>query len=395
VFAVSYRRLSGPAQRLFRRLALVPGADFGVELAAIAGRWFDPDTGHQGRAEPSGEVREQTCGTSCSPAAAGVWRDQESSNWLAALRHAAAAGLHHEVIRVIRALRWYADACQQYPWADIFGWGVTAAHAADDRHAEAALLNLLGWAQGYCRRDLDAGAAAHRRALAIAVETGDLEEQAWALGHLGAALVDLDRLDEALDHIERSIALFTRLGHGLALDRAHNTHGETLRRIGRYDDALAAHRAVLADVARRAGQMPPAAARAHRAHTLTLIGEIMLELRDWPQAAATFRDARALITASEQPWLAGEAAFHEGVARRRAGEADTAARCLRYALTLFADVTTRWWHARTLAELALSLDQAGAADAAREHRRDALALCEQLATGPARALAAELASQQL
>jgi hypothetical protein len=30
-------------------------------------------------------------------------------------------------------------------------------------HAEAALLNLLGWAHGYCRRDLDAGPAAHRR----------------------------------------------------------------------------------------------------------------------------------------------------------------------------------------------------------------------------------------
>jgi predicted ATPase len=34
-FAVSYHRLSGSAQRMFRRLALLPGADFGIELAAI------------------------------------------------------------------------------------------------------------------------------------------------------------------------------------------------------------------------------------------------------------------------------------------------------------------------------------------------------------------------
>jgi DNA-binding XRE family transcriptional regulator len=34
-FAVSYHRLSAPAQRMFRRLASVPGADFGTDLASI------------------------------------------------------------------------------------------------------------------------------------------------------------------------------------------------------------------------------------------------------------------------------------------------------------------------------------------------------------------------
>ena len=42
-FAVSYHRLSMPAQRLFRRLALVPEADFGIELAAIAAEIEYPD----------------------------------------------------------------------------------------------------------------------------------------------------------------------------------------------------------------------------------------------------------------------------------------------------------------------------------------------------------------
>jgi tetratricopeptide (TPR) repeat protein/transcriptional regulator with XRE-family HTH domain len=450
-FAVSYHRLSASAQRLFRRLALVPGADFGVELAAIAAETeqsdarrqveelvdatlvqaaaspdryqlhdlirlfarerldddetaavrervgaavneyllqtaaaaahrFDPDTCHQCGGGLPTELREQ----------AAVWLDHESSNWLAALRHAAVTGMHQEVITLVQALRWYADAHEQHPWADIFGWGVTAAHACGDRHAEALLLNSLGWAHGYCLRDLDAGPAAHRRALVIAVEIGDRGEQAWALGHLAAALVERGQLDEALGHIERSIALFTELGNGLALDRTHNTYGEILRRMGRYDEALAAHRAVLTDVARRARQLPPAVARTHRAHTLALIGEVMLELGDWVQAATAFHDARALITASELPTLAGEAAFYEGVARRRAGEPRAALECQRCALTLFADVTTRWWYARTLAELAITLEQAGAADEAREHRRRALVLCDELGTGPARALAAEL-----
>jgi tetratricopeptide (TPR) repeat protein/transcriptional regulator with XRE-family HTH domain len=452
-FAVSYRRLSAPAQRMFRRLALVPGADFGVDLAAIAagtehsdarqqveelvdttlvqaaattdryqfhdlirlfareqldaeeaapareraaaavhehllrtaaaaGQWFDPETGQQGDAGGFG-----------SRELAAAWLEREESSWMTALRHAAAAGPRPDLIRLVRDLRWYSVAHQQHPWEVIFGWGVAAAQAVGDQNAEATLLNLLGWAEGYCRRNLDAGIAAHRRALAIALEAGDQREQAWALGHLAAALVHLDQLDEALDHIQRSIALLTQLGDWQALEQTRNIRGEILRRLGRHEEALAAHRAVLTDIERRAGALPSSVACAHRAHTLVLLGEVLLEVRDWTKAAATFQDARALITATELPGLAGEAAFHEGVARRKAGEPTAAARCLRSALDLFPEVTTRWWRARALAELAITLEQAGRADAAREQRRKALALCDELGTDPARALAAEMQPQ--
>jgi len=42
-FAASYHRLSVSAQRMFRRLALAPGADFGIELAATAAGIDYPD----------------------------------------------------------------------------------------------------------------------------------------------------------------------------------------------------------------------------------------------------------------------------------------------------------------------------------------------------------------
>ena len=42
-FAVSYHRLSVSAQHMFRRLALVPGADFSIELAAAAAGIEYPD----------------------------------------------------------------------------------------------------------------------------------------------------------------------------------------------------------------------------------------------------------------------------------------------------------------------------------------------------------------
>ena len=76
--------------------------------------------------------------------------------------------------------------------------------------------------------------------------------------------------------------------------------------MGRYDDALAAHRAVLAEAARRAGQMPPAVARAHRAHTLTLIGEIMLELRDRDAASPGLTPLRHHLTREENTMAAGD-----------------------------------------------------------------------------------------
>jgi tetratricopeptide (TPR) repeat protein/transcriptional regulator with XRE-family HTH domain len=452
-FTVSYQRLSAPAQRMFRRLALVPGADFGVDLAAVAAETETSEARQQVEelidttlvqaaattdryqfhdlirlfareqldAEEAAPAREHAAAAVhehllCTAAAAGrsfdsearqqgdkggfesqelaaVWLESEESNWMTALRRAAAAGVRPDLIRLLRDLRWYAATHQQHPWEDIFGWGVAAAQAVADQDAEATLLNLLGWAQGYCRRNLDAGIAAHRRALAIALETGNQREQALALSHLAAALVHLGRLDEALDHIQRSIALLTPFGDWPALEQTRNTRGEILRLLGRHEEALAAHREVLTDLDRRASTLPSGVVCALRAYTLVWLGEVLLEVGDWTQAAATFQDARSLITATELPGLAGEAAFHEGVARRKAGEPTAAVRCLRSALDLFPETSTRWWRARALAELAITLEQAGSTDEAREYRRQALALCDELRTDPARALAAEMRPQ--
>jgi tetratricopeptide (TPR) repeat protein len=331
-----------------------------LRTTATAGRCFDPHSEHRNDA-----------GAHLSPEPAAAWLEDEASNWLATIRHAAAADLHRELITPVLALRWYAETHQQHPWTDIFQWGVTAAQALGDHNAEAALLNLLGWAQGYCRRNVEAGISAHRRALTIAVEVDDQRERAWASGHLAAALVHLGQWDEALDHVERSIALFTQLDDWSATSRARNTHGEVLRGMGRYDEALAAHRAVLTETARRTDALPASVMRVLRAYTLALIGEVLLDQRDWIPAAETFHDARTLINANELPGLAAEAALHEGVARRRAGETTAAADCLQAAIALFADVTTHSWRARALTELADTLEQAGAVDEARAHRGQA------------------------
>ncbi len=275
--AVSYQQLSPSARFMFRRLALVPGADFGVELAAAAahtdhadahqqieelveatlvqpaatprrhqfhdligifarerleneeaaperdraadgvydyllstatasGRLFDPDT------EGQVGARDQ----------AAVWLEREASNWLAAVSQASAAGWHREVVALARAMHWFSDSNWQYPWADVFERGVTAARAVGDRHAEAALLNFLGWAQGVLLGDSRLQRATHERALATAIEIGERRKQAWALGYIAAVSTRLGSAVEALDYIQRSRALFTELGYWLALNSTRN-----------------------------------------------------------------------------------------------------------------------------------------------------------------------------
>jgi transcriptional regulator with XRE-family HTH domain/tetratricopeptide (TPR) repeat protein len=444
-FAVSYQELSAPAQRVFRRLALVPGADFGAELAAVAastdhadaqqrieelvnatlvqpaatpgryqfhdlirifarerleseepalerdhaagvvyshllsmatasGRLFDPET------EARAGAREE----------AGAWLEREASNWIAAVSHASTTCRHRELVALARAMHWFSDANQQYPWVDIFGRGVAAARAVGDRHAEAALLNFLGWAQGAFLGDPELQRATHGQALTLAADIGDLREQAWALGYLGSVLTTLGSLVDALDHIQRATARFTELGYWPALNSTRNAEGRILRKLGRHDEALAAHRAVLADLDHRDSELEPSLLAYHRAVTLAFIGEVKLDLRDWDCAAVTFHEARDLVTARDLPAFAGECGFHEGTALRRAGRDADAIECLDVALTLLTGVTARWQRARALVELAGALHATGADEWASEVRGEALALCEELGTDEARALAADL-----
>ncbi|GLY77526.1 ATP-binding protein [Actinoallomurus iriomotensis] len=251
-FALSYRHLSGRAAELFRRLALVPGPDFGVAIGAVlAGvtpdeaedaleelvelgllqapylaryrlhdlvrlfararlteeepedarrrvlrrmnSWLLDVTTVAGRwFEP--EYGEPPAGfdglvSLGTREEARAWLEGESANWLAALRSAAKEGEHARVVEVTGALHWFSDLVVHWDdWVELFELSSGAARALGDRHAEIVHLNYLAWALCACQGRFQDSVDRAMRAYELAVEEGDLREQGWALQYAGLAL---------------------------------------------------------------------------------------------------------------------------------------------------------------------------------------------------------------
>ncbi|MGA6167441.1 tetratricopeptide repeat protein [Amycolatopsis magusensis] len=451
-FEMSHRRLSPAARLVFRRLAIVPGPDFGSELAAVATGMAEADVQiHadelvdanllQAAAAPGRyqfhdlirifaverlEAEEKPgdrdrhrrtmldhllhtateAGRAFMPDAlvapthaarrfdtregAGAWLDVEAGNWLAAHREAPGEGLHREVVDLARALHWYSDGrTQQRPWDEIFQRGVDSARALRNQLDEAVLLNFVGWARYFCFGDNDGGLSAHNEALAVAIEIGDKSEQAWALGYRGSVLMRLGRLDEALESVRRAVELSEVLGFWTGEGTIRNALGRILRVHGKHEESLGVHRGVLTDADARQAEANPDTRRFLRSVTLLDIGGTLLAMRDWQEAARTLREARGYFEASGFRIEEADTALHEGIARREAGEYDLARECFTLALSVFTGVANRWKRANTLAELITMLELMGD-PTADEYRAGALALCAELKTGAAAELAARL-----
>lgn len=411
-FDMSYRRLSPAARLVFRRLTAVPGPDFGVTLAAVATTMTEPDVHtyldelvdaslvqttvvpgrfqfhdlirlfarerSEAEEKPDERTRLATAvldhlvGTATEAATlfhpetlethrfasreeAAAWLAQEGDNWLAAGREAARLGRHREVLDLAKAMRSYADGrTQERPWDEVFALGVAAARALGSRQEEAKLLNFLGWARYFCLGDLDGGFATLTTALMVALDIGDRQEEAWANAYLGAVLVRFGRLEEALARARRSFALSGEISFWQGQSAIRNLLGTILAHLGRHQEALSVHLAVLSDADRFRHSANTEARRFLVSCTLMVIGHARAGLGDWRQAAKTFREARALFHEAGFRLEEADAALQEGIAWRAAGKYAEARECLHLALATFTRLTTtQAQHERALSELAL------------------------------------------
>ncbi|GAA4545234.1 helix-turn-helix domain-containing protein [Amycolatopsis samaneae] len=272
-FAVSYRQLGERARLVFRHLSVLPGADFTPALAAVAAgiapddaarvltalaeaslvrrdgnryqlhgllrtfaverfREEEPPSARRAatdranawlvhtatragllfdvwqRAEPGGEAATiplRTC------AEAEAWLDAEAGNWIPAIRYAAHARWHHDVIAVTRALHWFSYVrLRPHPWPELFGLGLSAARAADSPAEEVALRDLLRWALAH-RAGHGRGALPVREpAFELTGAIGDRPEETWAKGHRVAVPLRLGEPEAAFPQHEPAVAVSAR-----------------------------------------------------------------------------------------------------------------------------------------------------------------------------------------
>ncbi|MGW5704326.1 ATP-binding protein [Amycolatopsis japonica] len=406
-FDLSYRAVSAEARRLFRRLATVPGADFGLELAIVVSGAASADVRDhldelvdasllQTTAEPERHqfhdlirlFAEERFEAEEDPAARDIvlvhlldkaaeaarlfypkasdtgrfgsrdeaarWLDVEGENWVAAHRLGARKGRHREVRDLAIALHWYSDGrSAQRPWWEIFSLGAAAASALGDAGAEAKLLNFVGWAANVCLGDDESAVAEHRRALDIAVRIGDQVERTWACIYLGGVLRSTGRAEEAFEFAKRGYELAHELPFWDGQTTARNMYGRALLNAGRHTEALAVHRAVLSDAERLAGDTYPDFHRLLKTLTLRAIGDVLADLAEWREAAGQYRTSRWLAWEGGFGGLEVLSAIREGRAWREAGAFDEARECLTLAVELSPGPSFSAWREQASAELAL------------------------------------------
>lgn len=364
-FALSHAQLSGAARRVFRRLAHLPGPDFTaplvvlvagddpadlvdvldelvelgllqpraadryqlhdllrlfagerlrgeepegeraavrlgmarrlLEITVTAGRWFEPGFGAP-PATWSGPVPLATADE------AAYWLRSEAENWLGALRIAAEAGEHRQVVETAEALHWFSDTAIAWRgWYEVYGLSRTSAAALGDRRLEATHLNYYSWAATAAQRHAE-GLASALAAREIAVAEGDHKEEVWALQYASDALHHDGRRAEALETV------LLALGPAdLAGDHDGYVHllvrvGRLQDRLGQYEEALATYRRTLRELAARpvtAGPGESARARVtvYTAHVLARLGRPREALAHAGEAASfgVTHDTRGLV----------------------------------------------------------------------------------------------------
>ncbi|MFD2417139.1 ATP-binding protein [Amycolatopsis pigmentata] len=391
-FEMSYRRLSPAARLVFRRLAALPGSDFGISSAAVATSITEPDVHAyldelidaslvQSSSTPgrfrfhdlirlfarerweaedkpgdrkalSTAVLEYLIGTATeagmvsrdglreggrfsSRREAVEWLDREVSSWLAAHREAARLGWDREVMALAEALFPYSwGRSQGRPWVEMFTLGVEAARRLGSPEEQVRLLNFTGTALSFSLGDNEEGLVVHREALKIALEIPEEVEEGRTRSHLARTLLRLGRPEEALRHAGRAMEIAPRIGLWEGQCMIRNVMGSILTTLGRYEEALSVHREVLAAVGDYRHEAKTDLQAYPVCEALLGSGHALAGLGQWRQAAKTYREARMLFRDNGFHVDEAESALSEGIALREAGAPAEARKCLRFALAI-------------------------------------------------------------
>jgi DNA-binding SARP family transcriptional activator/predicted negative regulator of RcsB-dependent stress response len=205
-------------------------------------------------------------------------------------------------------------------------------------------------------------------ALASALRLADPLAQSHAHRFVARASTQLDRLDDAHRHHQRSLEV---AGDPVGQARAHRELAYVCERQGRLDQAL--------DHSRQALRLYETAGHRHgQAGALNAVGWYQALLGDLARALTSCEAALALLEELDDP--DGQAATWDslGYIHHHRGEHRDAITCYQRSLDVFRSLGDRYWTADVLVHLGDSHLAAGAAAAARAAWREALEILEDL-----------------
>jgi tetratricopeptide (TPR) repeat protein len=390
-FGLSYHRLDETAARVFRLLAVCPGSDASIAVAAVLanlpvaevhgilaglaaahlieaapggpGRWQMHDLvrlyatqllEEGGGANERGKAIDRLLGhyvTNASAAAdhlralpgmevpnlfagrdaALAWLDGERASLVAAVQMAADIGRDQAAQQLTFALFGYFSYLNRFDESIIVNEiGLAVARRIGDRDGEGRILNNLGIALRESRR-FEEAVTALQDAATIFRETGDRRLEGNAVGNLGPALIESRRFEEAITALQDAATIFRETGDRNDEGIAVGNLGPALREVGQVEEAIRVDRRAVA-IFREVGD------RNSEARTMTNLGKTF-------QAMERYQEA---ITAHEE------------------------------ALVICREINDRYGEAQVLNNLGVSLQQIrGFAEAISAHREE-IAICREI-----------------
>ncbi|RSM93700.1 transcriptional regulator [Nonomuraea sp. WAC 01424] len=301
-----------------------------LEVAVVAGRWFEPEYG-----APPPDWRSLVALDSRQEASG--WLHAESTAWLEALRSAVKRGEHAMVVEVAGSMDWFSSLWIRWGhWREVFELSTGAARDLGDRVKEAVHLTHLSWALSQCEGRMQEGEATALRALELALEVGDIRQQGLALLHASWTIrADPANLERELDYARRAADLLLQAGDLEGYPDARTAHIGALRRAGQAGEAVEHGLALLATLRDPAYGGSPAITSYALGATLGHLGTSYLALQRWEEAAEAYRQALPELSVHPLPSALGLTQRRLGTALRHLGRIEEARQALTEAARLY------------------------------------------------------------
>ncbi|WP_328996584.1 tetratricopeptide repeat protein [Kribbella sp. NBC_01245] len=314
--------------------------DWYLAIAQIANRALDPS---RNRVVPTLQYPPTETGIADATDRDAVlaFLDGERPNLVPVTRAATELGHHRAAWQLTYLLTgWFEFRGHRTDRIEICRWAVDAAQRDGDEFAEGLMWSSLGVAYKAAHRFAEALEPLNR-SIALTSSTGDKRGLGNALNNLANAYVGLRRYDEAIDAFHQALPLYGETGQQAAMAATLSNLGETYVQIGQVELGFDYLTRALAQ-ARELADLWLEGAITHN------LGQAYLEHGSAETAVAHLREALAIRQRAGDQHFAPDTLAHLGAAYLACGDTAAAADVLQQALTASRGIADEQLEARIL-----------------------------------------------